>query len=112
MKVKQVIVIRHDLRMRLGKAAAQASHASSMFLLERVKNWMPSFTEPQLSWLNDGMMTKIVARVDSEEELLGIFHKAQEAGLESHLIQDSGKTEFGGVPTYTAVAIGPDKTEV
>jgi hypothetical protein len=25
------------------------------------------------------------------------------------LIQDAGLTEFGGVPTYTALAIGPDE---
>jgi PTH2 family peptidyl-tRNA hydrolase len=28
--------------------------------------------------------------------------------MECHLVQDAGLTEFGGVPTYTAVAIGPD----
>jgi PTH2 family peptidyl-tRNA hydrolase len=32
-----------------------------------------------------------------------------DAGLIAALIQDAGLTEFGGVPTYTALAIGPDE---
>ena len=35
--------------------------------------------------------------------------QALEQGLTSHLIRDSGRTEFGGVPTLTACAIGPDE---
>jgi peptidyl-tRNA hydrolase, PTH2 family len=37
------------------------------------------------------------------------LHEAALArGLRSHLIRDSGRTEFSGVPTLTALAIGPD----
>ncbi|MFC1681606.1 peptidyl-tRNA hydrolase [Pseudomonadota bacterium] len=32
-------------------------------------------------------------------------------GLRSYLIRDSGRTEFGGVPTLTACAIGPDDSD-
>ncbi len=32
-------------------------------------------------------------------------------GLVSALIQDAGLTEFGNVPTYTAVAVGPDRED-
>lgn len=57
-------------------------------------------------WLS-GSFTKICVSVNSEEELLAIHKQAQEAGIICSLIQDSGVTEFNGVPTYTAVAIGP-----
>jgi len=40
-----------------------------------------------------------------------IYNQAKEAGLYCSLIQDAGLTEFGGVPTYTAVAVGPAKNE-
>ena len=33
------------------------------------------------------------------------------SGLEAHLIIDKGLTEFNNVPTKTAVAIGPNKSE-
>ena len=37
MQVKQVIIIRRDLKMRRGKEIAQGSHASIAFLLEKIK---------------------------------------------------------------------------
>ncbi len=49
--------------------------------------------------------------MDSEEELREIHDKAVAAGLEIHLITDSGKTEFHGQPCNTCLAIGPDDTE-
>ncbi|MEL6105002.1 MAG: aminoacyl-tRNA hydrolase, partial [Planctomycetota bacterium] len=59
------------------------------------------------AWLT-GSFAKVCCRVDSEEELMAIHDKAVDAGLEVHLITDSGKTEFHGVPTNTCLAIGPD----
>jgi peptidyl-tRNA hydrolase, PTH2 family len=56
-------------------------------------------------------MTKICVRVDSESELLEIARKAEDAGLTVHVITDAGHTEFGGVPTKTCLAIGPDEDE-
>ena len=49
--------------------------------------------------------------MNSEEELMELQDKALDAGLEVHLITDSGKTEFHGEPTNTCLAIGPDKAE-
>jgi peptidyl-tRNA hydrolase, PTH2 family len=46
--------------------------------------------------------------VTSEAELLAIHEKASANGLVTSLILDAGLTEFGGVPTHTAVAVGPD----
>ncbi len=35
--IKQVLVIRKDLKMRRGKECSQIAHASMMWLLERIK---------------------------------------------------------------------------
>lgn len=64
-------------------------------------------TPAELEWITRGM-AKVCLKVESEEALLDCHARAQQAGLESHLIRDSGRTEFGGVPTLTACAIGPD----
>ena len=113
-RIKQVIVVRHDLRMRRGKQIAQAAHASMSFICRRLQERgsvsLDDFSEAERTWLT-GAFAKVCCRVDSEEELMAIHDKAVEAGLEVHLITDSGKTEFHGVPTRTCLAIGPDDAE-
>ncbi len=106
---KQVIIVRKDLNMRKGKMGAQIAHASAAFLEEIA--WEGRATRPiEKIWRNTGR-TKIVLQAESEEHLLDLFKKAQEAHLEVHLVQDLGRTEFHGVLTYTAIAIGPDEDE-
>ena len=113
-QIKQVIVMRHDLKMRRGKQIAQGSHASMSFICRRLQMngsvSLEDFNEVQRTWLT-GAFAKICCRVNSEEELMNIHDKAIEAGLEVHLITDSGKTEFHGQPTRTCLAIGPDVSE-
>lgn len=106
-EVKQVIVIRKDLKMRRGKEIAQGSHASAMFMTKRVKNGCSSFlTTEQIEWLESGT-TKVVVQVESEEHLMQIYHAALDRELEVNLVTDYGKTEFKGMPTKTCLAIGP-----
>jgi PTH2 family peptidyl-tRNA hydrolase len=71
---------------------------------------LDGLTDAQRSWLT-GAFAKVCCRVDSEEELMQIHDKAEEAGLEVHLITDSGRTEFHGQPTRTCLAIGPDEAD-
>jgi PTH2 family peptidyl-tRNA hydrolase len=112
MRIKQVIVMRHDLKMRRGKQIAQGAHASMSFICRRLQQResvsLDDFSEVERAWLT-GAFAKVCCRVDSEEELMTIHDKAVEAGLEVHLITDSGKTEFHGEPTRTCLAIGPDE---
>ena len=100
--------------MRRGKEIAQGSHASMAFLVHRLRANAADQTQVSLNlapaelvWITRGM-AKVCLKVNSEEELLDCHTRAQQAGLESHLIRDSGRTEFAGVPTLTACAIGPD----
>ena len=111
-EAKQIIAIRTDLDMPVGKIAAQASHASLGGLLRKMNkqedNWTLNLKDdPELeSWLT-GKFVKIAVSVKSEAKLLALHQKALDAGLNSVLIQDAGRTVFDGVPTYTCVAIGP-----
>jgi peptidyl-tRNA hydrolase, PTH2 family len=113
-RIKQVIVMRHDLKMRRGKQIAQGAHASMSFICRRLQEVgslsFDDFTAAQRAWLT-GAFAKVCCRVNSEEELLEIHDKALEAGLEVHLITDSGNTEFHGEPTNTCIAIGPDDAD-
>lgn len=112
--VRQAIIIRKDLKMRRGKEIAQGSHASSAFMSRRLREYgyikMDELSPEIQQWLNGGV-AKICLKVDSEDEIKKIFEGAKEAGLETHIIVDSGKTEFNGVPTITALSIGPNYKE-
>jgi PTH2 family peptidyl-tRNA hydrolase len=117
--VKQVIVIRRDLRMRRGKEIAQGAHASTAWLRQRVLQAMtPSGTvehvelsEVEGTWLEQSNR-KVTVKVGSEQELLAVYEQALQAGLVVHLITDGGLTEFGGVPTRTCLAIGPGYDDI
>jgi PTH2 family peptidyl-tRNA hydrolase len=118
---KQMIIMRRDLKMRKGKIAAQASHASVEAVLMALKkenrfnqlinddDYMTIESEdmtPLTQWFKKGV-AKVCVYVDSEEELLALHHKAKELGFISSLIQDAGYTEFHGEPTYTCMALEP-----
>lgn len=117
--IKQVIVVRTDLKMPLGKACAQVAHASMAFLTDKLGLTQSSeyaegkltamggpFSVAEKEWI-EGSFAKVCLVVRSEEELLEIHRKAQEARLTTYLITDEGRTVFQ-VPTHTCVAIGPD----
>jgi PTH2 family peptidyl-tRNA hydrolase len=112
---KQIIILRKDLNMRKGKMVAQGAHASMAAILnlgkknDRGELVIPNDSRVQ-PWL-EGKFKKICVSVSSEAELLSIYEEAIRNNLVCSLIQDSGLTEFGGIPTYTSVAIGPDKEE-
>jgi PTH2 family peptidyl-tRNA hydrolase len=112
--LKQVIVLRKDLNMRKGKMVAQGAHASMKVLLDSSDDKGQDLLVIPVANIREwiyGTFAKAVVGVDSEQELLSIYENAKAAGLLCSLIQDIGTTEFHGVPTYTAVAVGPGKRE-
>jgi PTH2 family peptidyl-tRNA hydrolase len=84
------------------------------FICRRLQNKgavaMEDFTKTERAWLT-GAFAKVCCRVESEQELMEIYNNALDAGLEVHLITDSGKTEFHGEATNTCLAIGPDEAD-
>lgn len=118
--------MRKDLGMRKGKMCSQAAHSSigallSLFTKEEVVEpsrdpyyrFTLEFGKDSIldDWLN-GLFTKICVGVNSEEELLDVYKKAQDLDIPVKLITDSGLTEFHGVPTNTCLCIGPYTAEV
>jgi PTH2 family peptidyl-tRNA hydrolase len=117
--IKQVIVMRRDLKMRRGKEIAQGAHASMMFLSKLVQEHLRKsilvpaeicLSDAQAEWIN-GRFTKVCVQVPDEASLLAIAEEAKKAGLDCHIVTDSGLTEFNGVETKTCLAIGPDEAE-
>jgi peptidyl-tRNA hydrolase, PTH2 family len=111
---KQTIALRKDLNMRKGKMVAQGAHASLRAILQlghrEGERFVIPLDERLEPWLL-GRFKKICVSVNSESELLALHERSRAAGLITALIQDAGLTEFGGVPTYTALAVGPDRED-
>lgn len=108
MAVKQMICIRKDLNMRKGKMVAQGAHAAMKFMVDQVMEYGDLvLTDVDHQWMATGMR-KICVQVDSESALDELKAAADAAGIRAALVVDSGLTEFHGVPTKTALALGPD----
>ena len=69
-------------------------------------NKTPIVDDATKDWLT-GEFTKICVCVESEQELMNIYKRAEESGLNVCLITDNGQTCFNGVKTKTCLAIGP-----
>jgi len=95
-ELKQVIVVRKDLGMSKGKAAAQVAHAA-ISAAEK--------SEWRSKWIAGGQKKSVLVCRD-EAELVEIFMKAKDANLPAELIQDAGRTELSS-GTKTCVGIGP-----
>ena len=105
--MKQIIVLRKDLNMSPGKAAAQACHASlSAFL--RVQKHKKQDCE---QWLEEGQ-TKVIVQVPDEETLTKLFDElvGSKLSYSTSLIRDAGHTELKG-QNLTVLGIGPVEDE-
>jgi len=118
MEIVQYIILRKDLQMTYNKGVAQGSHSVMKIFFDRSElcgekdNYhlkIPITNEMKEWW--EGIFTKIVLVVNSEEELVELYEKAKEMGFPCCMIEDVGRTEFGGKKTKTAIAIGPDVRE-
>lgn len=100
--VKQVIVVRSDLKMGKGKVAAQVAHAA-VDAAEWARVRRPDWYE---SWMEAGQ-AKVVVKTDGGEGALEDLQKqARSLGLPVALIQDRGLTQVEP-GTVTCLGIGP-----
>ncbi len=100
---KQVLVMRRDIDMSLGKQIAQGSHASLGAYFKSQE--MDPVSQAAIEW-RENRFTKVVVGVKSLIKLRNVYEAAQAAGLPCVLIKDAGFTEFAE-PTITCVGIGP-----
>ena len=106
MEFKQVIVVRKDLRMGIGKIASQVGHAAVLGAEQSRKLnklWLRS-------WFNEGQ-PKIVVKVNSLEELLQVQRDAEELRIPSVMVQDRGLTQIP-TGTLTCIGIGPAPSDI
>ncbi|XP_055677162.1 probable peptidyl-tRNA hydrolase 2 [Lutzomyia longipalpis] len=98
---KMILVVRNDLKMGKGKIAAQCGHAA----VGAFQSAMRKIPHIVRRWENSGC-AKIAVKVESEEELMQIRHRANALQLSTCLIRDAGRTQIEP-NTKTVLAIGP-----
>ncbi len=98
MGLKQVILVRSDLKLPKGKLASQVGHACIDAAFGSPKPLVQK-------WRSEGMK-KIVLKVADEKELLKFERLCQDEGLVTSLIIDAGHTVIKP-GTLTCMGIGP-----
>jgi len=102
-KMKQVMIVRTDLKMRKGKIAAQCCHGS-------IGAYKKTAPDKIRKWENEAY-AKVVLKVQTKEELIELKKEADEKGISTYLVIDAGRTQ---IPTssITVLALGPDEDEI
>jgi peptidyl-tRNA hydrolase, PTH2 family len=101
---KQVIIIRTDIEMGVGKKVAQGCHAA-VIAVEEARKMSPDLYR---TWFTEGQK-KIALKVQSENELKDLYLAARHMHLPCSIVEDAGLTQL--TPgTITAAAIGPAKS--
>ncbi len=88
------VVLRKDIHMGKGKFSAQAAHAVVSLIPQTNTQW--DFDEHPIE----------IWTVRGEENLVGIYSKAQKMNVNCTLIRDAGKTQIAP-GSKTAVGLGP-----
>lgn len=98
--IKQVIVVRGDLKLGKGKLAGQVAHAS-VAGYRKIKEQYSKIAE---KWEEEGEK-KVVVKVGSEKELVMLYQRIK-SDIPCALISDAGLTQIKP-GTKTCFAIGP-----
>lgn len=126
---KQVIVMRTDLDMPVGKMVAQGAHASLAVITNKMtrenygeggrkERYMRLLDVPEGGYVHqwlEGPFVKICLALDGKHQdiqLMRLYTLAIAKGIPATLITDAGRTCFDGRPTMTCVGIGPWNPEL
>lgn len=94
-----MIVVRRDLKMGVGKTATQVAHAAVLGAEKSRQTDFATFSK----WLDSGQ-AKVVLKVRSLEELIGLRQTAEELLLPVVLIEEPSPKHF---MTGLCICIGP-----
>jgi PTH2 family peptidyl-tRNA hydrolase len=97
--MKQVVVVRGDLKMSIGKVAVQACHAC-------LGSYKKTDYNKIKIWEAEGEK-KVIVKVNNLEELIEIKKIAEKNNVSEYIVKDAGKTEIPS-NTITCLGIGPD----
>jgi len=98
---KMVLIVRTDLGMTKGKAAAQCAHAALGCYKKAVKSNAAALE----AWEKTGQ-AKICLKIDNAEAMMDLATKARENGIAWSVVRDAGRTQVEA-GSLTVLGIGP-----
>jgi PTH2 family peptidyl-tRNA hydrolase len=113
--VKQVVVVRKDLKLRKSKVAALTSQVSTRFLTEnnesdRLDELYVRLSNEEAIWLQN-LSAPIVLGINSQNALNNLIFQAKLLGINVHSITGSFTTSKED-DSILCVAFGPDEEEL
>lgn len=106
-EVRMTLIVRQDLKMGKGKAAAQCSHAT-LALYKKMSNPESNAYNPQMlrRWEYGNGQAKITLQVPSQEDMDLLFATAMSLGVNAYIVHDAGRTQIAA-GSATVLGLGP-----
>lgn len=105
-EVRMTLVVRHDLKMGKGKAAAQCLHAT-LGLYKAITNENSPAYNPEMvqRWEYNGQ-AKITLQCPDQEAMDILLAQAVLVGVNAHVVHDAGRTQIAA-GSATVLGLGP-----
>ncbi|MCI6994717.1 aminoacyl-tRNA hydrolase [uncultured Methanobrevibacter sp.] len=100
--MKQVMIVRTDLKMGKGKIAAQCCHGS-------IGSYKKASPEKIRKWESEAY-AKVVLKVKTLDEITELKKLADINKIPNYLVVDAGRTQIPS-SSVTVLALGPDEDE-
>lgn len=106
-EVRMTLIVRQDLKMGKGKAAAQCLHAT-LALYKKITNPYSDSYNPEMvkRWEGINGQAKITLQVPNQEEMDILFAQAISLGINSYIVHDAGRTQIAA-GSATVLGLGP-----
>jgi len=106
-EVRMTLIVRQDLKMGKGKAAAQCLHAT-LALYEKITNPESVAYNPEMveRWKYGNGQAKITLQVPNQEDMDMLFALAISLGVNAYIVHDAGRTQIAA-GSATVLGLGP-----
>lgn len=106
-EVRMTLVVRQDLKMGKGKAAAQCLHAT-LALYKKITNpGSPAYNPDMVNrWEWQNGQAKITLQVPDAETMDLLFAQAISLGINAYIVHDAGRTQIAS-GSATVLGLGP-----
>lgn len=104
---RMTLIVRQDLKMGKGKAAAQCSHAT-LALYKKITNPESEAYNPEMvrRWEYGNGQAKITLQVKDQEDMDVLFAQAISLGVNCYIVHDAGRTQVEA-GSATVLGLGP-----